>query len=501
MTNRVGDLSQIWASNGEATDPDLDTTHPIFQPNKYIKGWKVEKEPHQWQNFLYQISDEKLLLVAQEQILEWESDIGYAKNGITRKGDKLYKNVSGAVSTGKDPTTETSVWNEVLSMDSAGVVTAVTTLTNTLNAHLAVDNPHKDNIHDIGGYESGEIDKFFGDPNNPATIVYHENQTGGKVHGETPAQVGTLPTSGGAFTGDVNYVGGLTIGTGSFRIDGPDQKITNAGGSLFLEGDGDTTVGVESSGVRSDITTVANFDAHQIAVNNSFALPQPILQMQLRAGTFDTMGVGNFIVETTDAPVFEGNKGWKIADNTFMTWVGLVNIPATIYFEYYAGDIRKFAVVDATQVVVKPNLKIFLQALIPDATHLCVMNIYLALTEYQKLHLKPKCDSLHIANDTSSTPGTAWYVSKVTTDVFQMPNATAPKNGQYIGAFRWSPDDVRGARLDGSAVWTTSDSSVVQIVGSTQANGQAVVNILKAGTATLTVKWNGLAAILTITAV
>ena len=80
-----------------------------------------------------------------------------------------------------------------------------------------------------------------------------------------------------------------------------------------------------------------------------------------------------------------------------------------------------------------------------------------------------------------------------------MPNATAPKGSQYIGAFQWSADDVRGGRLDSTAVWTTSDDTVVKI-GSVSSSGQAVVSILKAGVAVLVCKWGGMVAKLTITA-
>ena len=52
---------RVWASSttSEVTDPDLDVNHPGGQGGnqKYEKGWIVEKEPHQWANFIYNSID------------------------------------------------------------------------------------------------------------------------------------------------------------------------------------------------------------------------------------------------------------------------------------------------------------------------------------------------------------------------------------------------------------------------------------------------------------
>lgn len=502
MTNRVGQLDEVWAQNGTATDPDLDTTHPIFQADKYVKGWIVEKEPHQWQNFLYQITDLKMQFMAGEQFSEWDSAVSYAANAITRKGDAVYVNISGAVALNKDPATQTAVWSEVLGADAATVNTDQLALEKQITDHINADNPHNDNIHDIGGYEKGEIDDFLGSPTDPRTIVYHELQTGGTVHAETPAQVGTLPKSGGHFTGDVKYLGGLTIGTGNIMQDGPDVQIVNGGGAIILEADGDSVYGQTSTGVRSEITTKANIERQQRVVNSMFALPQKIIDVDFRAGSLSMRGIGQVTFDSQSLTPAFTDKGWTIDDSLVL---GLeFHFPRTDLVEYYTaeGVFRRILVESTVALSGSISMKDIMTRIAPDAVSVMRILVWPSLTKYQKSNLLPQYDSLLIQNDTSSTPGSAWYIGKDDTNIFSMPNATAPKNAQYIGAFIWNANGTRGSRVDNTAVWTSSDPSVVLVgSGTPTSSGQAIINIVKAGTAVLTVKWKGQTAKVTITVV
>jgi len=497
MTNRANDLDLIWASKGEATDPDLDTEHPIFQPNKYLKGWIVEKEPHQWQNFLYQITDQKLEIQAEEQFFEWESDIEYAPMAVARNNGKIYINASGMVSQNVEPKDNPNFWFEVLGVTADDVNAARNFLQKTLDDHLAADNPHNDNIHDIGGYEKEEIDKFFNDENDPRTIRYHVKQTG-KVHSETPKQLGTLPVAGGTFTGDVAFAGGVNLGAnGNTIVDATSVKLGNSAGALYLNKDGSVKQAFANASDRYDVTTVANFQQQQRAVNFLFALPVPRTEVDFRK-SFSSMTIGNHRIESSVNPVMS-YKGWQIADG-FTIYNLDYAIARTDLVEYYVNDVFRRVVVDSTvNISGGADLKAIAQRIAPDATHIQRVVVYPQLNKYQKANLLPKFASLHVQNDTSNNPGTAWYISKIDNNLYEMPNATAPKGAQYIGVFQMDANGVRGGRIDNTAVWTTSDSSVVNI-SSVSSSGQAIVGIQKAGTAVLTVKWNGFVAQVTITA-
>lgn len=109
-------------------------------------------------------------------------------------------------------------------------------------------------------------------------------------------------------------------------------------------------------------------------------------------------------------------------------------------------------------------------------------------------------DTIFIQNDTSTAPGSAWYVTRVDSTHYTMNNATAPKASQYIGAFLWEGEsDTRGGRLGAGVQWETTDASVVRIIQITS-SGQAVISIVAAGTATLTARYSNMVSTLEIVA-
>jgi len=113
---------------------------------------------------------------------------------------------------------------------------------------------------------------------------------------------------------------------------------------------------------------------------------------------------------------------------------------------------------------------------------------------------KAPTDTIFIQNDSNTNPTSLWYITQIDATHYAMPNATAPKGWQYLGAFLVDgATGVRGGRADG-AVWTFSDPEMVQHI-TTSAAGQAAVSILKAGTCTLTVTLRDMVSTLVINAV
>ncbi|MGC0903479.1 hypothetical protein WKH25_03795 [Pantoea agglomerans] len=109
-------------------------------------------------------------------------------------------------------------------------------------------------------------------------------------------------------------------------------------------------------------------------------------------------------------------------------------------------------------------------------------------------------DTIFIQNDSNKTSTSPWYVTQIDSTHYAMPNATAPKGWQYLGAFLVSGETgAQIGRAEG-AVWTISNPSMVQHI-STSATGQAAVSILSAGTCMLTVTLRDMVSTLVITAV
>lgn len=484
MTNRYKNLDLIWAEDGSALDPDLDTSSPIFQKDKYVKGWIVEKEPHQWANFLYQITDQKFQFIAEEQFIEGENDITLREGAISRSGDNIFITSSGNT-------------EAILSALSSDVVSSTNNLNTTLANHLASDNPHKDNIHQIGGYESGEIDLMFGDPTNPTTIVYHTNRTG-KVHSETPQQLGTLPTSGGTFTGDVVFSGGISLGSGYVSADSSAVALGNPSGTISVDNSGLAVL--SSGGTKSEITTTLNYQTHQQNINNQFTLPPPLVVFDFRSGGFGNSGPGIFGFEPGNtSQSFDVVKGWVVADGVLIDgWKNLGQ--CTWVAKTWVNDAPIFSVRSASAGWNGRELKLMATSIYGPSTHFESLVLYPPLTTYQKLCImltNTPQSYLRIISELSPTSGSPWYVTQVSPGNYTMLNATVT-NGQILGGFVVAGNGVQYDRVRDGITFTTSDSSVISLSGGVQSNGQQTINLLKAGTATITVNWGGLVAKLSI---
>lgn len=320
MTQRLK-FNFPWAQDGEVADPDLDTTAPSFIANRYADlGWEVEKPPNEWQNFLSQISDLKIISLLFGGIAEFDSSVTYQVGAVSALNGVIRINTS----TG---------WEEIMDLKQVDYLNDVSNLKSTYDNHMAATNPHQDTVDTITDktYSKTTIDDAFGSSTDPRTIVHHKLQMG-RVHQETPEQLGTLPTSGGKFTGPVSLTGGMKFGTNiTIQMNPGNGRIEMRAGNRILSIDalGNVLWSIVG-GAEYPVMTELNYSEFQIRWGNRFALPQPYLDMNMKTSINDAMSTRGWTINTTGAPVFNARGGIKVDDNT-ITFTGFdVSCPTSI---------------------------------------------------------------------------------------------------------------------------------------------------------------------------
>lgn len=323
MTKRLL-YPNVWAEGGTAIDPDLDTTAPSFVANRYANlGWVSEKPPEYWQNFLSQITDLKIQSLIISGIPEKDSSITYGENALYKDSGKVYVVIGG-------------VPKEVMSVNGTEYTSFVGNLNTLYSNHISATNPHNDTVNTLvdKSYTKNDVDSFFGSPTDPRTIVYHKNLTGAVVHGETPAQVGTLPASAGG-----NFTGAVVLQSDAILSASPSKVLHLSGSTAVLElASGGVSIGIDNAGncyvINSAgtwlIVNESTYSDFQIKWNNRFALPIPILDMRFEFSESDAYSVGNWTISGASDFTFSANGGIRV-DNNSITFTGFnVTIPTTI---------------------------------------------------------------------------------------------------------------------------------------------------------------------------
>lgn len=351
MTKRLA-YPAAWAQNGQAVDPDLDTTHPSYEANRYAtKGWHSEKPPEQWQNFLSQISDMKIISLLMDGIQQWDSGVAYQVGALSKVAGVSYIRVS-VVTPVKSPELSGSGWDKLVDPTALGFNNLVQGLVDKLSAHNTASNPHADDIHNVigGGYIKSEVDPKFASATDPKTIVYHMGQAGQTAHGETVAQIGALSAAlGGTFSGPVIFEDDAIIQISPSKV-----VHLNQATALLEMANGTVSLGVAANGVGYVVTVDGMFvvmsEANYAQLNNvqngQFALPIPTMSMNFFNSMSDVESIGNWILDSVDAPVF--NSFGALSLGNPVTFVKSQIVPnATWYLMgYSATGTAIFQIVD-----------------------------------------------------------------------------------------------------------------------------------------------------------
>lgn len=199
-----------WASSVDAqvVDPDTDVDHPSGTggPGKVAKGWLSQTEPQEWENWLINRYQSKML----NRLVRGVHQID---DGVTYKSNSIVWDVNGKVYLAKNsstgaPTTDATRWEEAISFSQSAWLAITNQMVTDYNAHIVPNVvKHGETIEGVGGYSASTITGILADTNTSATDHINAHYP----HHETAIQVGTIPTTGGAMTGLINYAQGFAM--------------------------------------------------------------------------------------------------------------------------------------------------------------------------------------------------------------------------------------------------------------------------------------------------
>lgn len=277
-------LNRIWASTSANTRRDPGDA-------KYIQGWISEIPTYQVLNYLQYKIDTTLLALAERGFFEWGSDIQYGSGSVVwdELTKKIYVSLVGSPDKTKAPSQNLSQWAESsIQIPRANYDAAVA----AINAHIAdvTGNPHKLTAGRLNAYNKAEIDEVVTTYRN---LVSAHALDKNNPHGVTALQVGAVPSTGGTYTGDVIFNGGLFFDPSKVN------QVSKSGG-LFLQS-GNFVIGLNSSGIavagttssQSPIVTEATFASLKVGQEPNYATPEPTFEMNLINSINIKSGKGN----------------------------------------------------------------------------------------------------------------------------------------------------------------------------------------------------------------
>lgn len=109
-----------WAEGGNTVEPSTE---------KQELGWTIEKPPNEMMNWIHNKQDKAVQYFLQEGISDWNSSQDYSNSSVVKYNKVVYK--AKLASKGKQPDTETSVWEIAFSPYS--VATDLDKVKNTVN--------------------------------------------------------------------------------------------------------------------------------------------------------------------------------------------------------------------------------------------------------------------------------------------------------------------------------------------------------------------------------
>lgn len=295
-------LNRVWTSANSVLRRDPGDA-------KYIQGWVSEIPTFQVLNYLQYKVDTTLLAQAERGIFEWGSDITYVLGSIVwcENDNKIYVSTVGSPDKTKAPNTNLAHWSPSSIQVPRASYDAILA---SINSHIAnKSNPHNLSAAQLGSYTKAETDALVAQ--YQALVLAHSSNKN-NPHGVTALQVGAVPATGGTYTGDVTFNGGMFFDAGKVN------QISKTGG-LYLQA-GTAVMGIDATGAavvgttssKSKIVSEATFPALKAAQEPDYAVPEPTIQMDMIGNINMRRGLG-VINSFGLVPAYDNNFGGALS--------------------------------------------------------------------------------------------------------------------------------------------------------------------------------------------
>lgn len=279
-----------WAQDALSEDiGDADVyipTNPVYPeqaPEQYATGWYVTpdddqvKQPHQWNNAWLQSTDWQLRnwYIGRST---WHPELVYVRGAVAYVEGRRY--IAASENKGVEPTANPLVWETAAFHTKSEMDSGYNSTNKKYTDHeKRRDNPHGVTYTDVDGYSKKQIDDLV--KAEQADVDSHVGSTS-DPHKVTPAQLNTLPTSGGAFTGAVSLLRMVFGAGGEIRrlSDGFEFYILDNGGARF----GIHTKTKEAQLNGEPMLTDANYEKIRQRNAWKFVVPSADVHLPLSSG-------------------------------------------------------------------------------------------------------------------------------------------------------------------------------------------------------------------------
>lgn len=268
-------LGRIWGDSNSVARRDPGD-------EKYLKGWLSEIPTYQVLNYLQWKTDSTLQALAERGVLEWGGDATY------RNGAAVWDESNGVIYVAKldgpsktlKPSSNLAQWTpsalQITRADYDAISAAIA-------SHIAdvTSNPHGLTPGRLGTYTTAQIDALVAQYKK---MVSDHAARKDNPHGVTATDIGAVPVTGGAYTGNVEMKTGQVLlsadGVRKIKADDTGVYMANSAGQVGVDAAGEGFVKTGNA-PATKIITKATFADNKAAVEATYAVQQPVFYLPL----------------------------------------------------------------------------------------------------------------------------------------------------------------------------------------------------------------------------